>query len=177
MNKMTLISSTVLLAAGCAGAPATVVQVPEALKPAANEKLVRVVPARGDQIYECREKKDKPAGQAVTYDWVFVAPAAELYDGNGKPIGKHYAGPSWEAADGSKIVGKVKQLSKAPADGAIPWLLLEAKSAGKDGAFSQVTSVQRVATVGGVAPSGGCTLAGYQVRVPYSADYYFFSAK
>jgi hypothetical protein len=173
MNQRILLPLSALFIAGCASAPSAVVQVPSALKPAANEKLVRVVPARGDQIYECREKKD----QAGVYDWAFVAPQAELYDGNGKPIGKHYAGPSWEAADGSKIVGKVKQLSKAPADGAIPWLLLEAKSAGKDGAFSNVTSVQRVATVGGVAPAGGCPLAGFQVRIPYTADYYFFSAK
>jgi len=171
MNKLTLITSSLLLAAGCASQPTSTVQVPEALKPAANEKLVRVVPARGDQIYECREVK------AGTYDWAFVAPAAELYDGNGRKIGIHYAGPSWEAADGSKIVGKVKQLSKAPADGAIPWLLLEAKSAGKDGDFSRITSVQRVATVGGVAPAGGCPLAGYKIAIPYSADYYFFTAK
>jgi hypothetical protein len=173
MNKIILISSSVLLAAGCASTPTAVVQVPEALKPAANEKLVRVVPAKGDQIYECREKKD----QAGAYDWAFVAPQAELFDGNGKQIGTHYAGPSWEAADGSKIVAKVKQLSAAPAAGNIPWLLLEAKSAGKDGAFSKVTSIQRVATVGGVAPAGGCPLAGTQVRIPYRADYYFFSSK
>ena len=168
MNKTTLISSCVLLAAGCA-----TTQVPEALKPEANQKLALVVHAKGEQVYECREKKD----QAGAYDWAFIAPQAGLFDGNGKQIGKHYAGPSWEAADGSKIVGKVKQLSAAPADGAIPWLLLDAKSAGKDGAFSRITSVQRVATVGGVAPPNGCPLAGYRVEIPYTADYYFFTAK
>jgi hypothetical protein len=167
----------VLLAAGCAATPKSSLQVPDALKPGAGEKLVRVVPARGDQIYECRERKDQPADQPVAYDWAFVAPAAELFDDDGKQIGKHYAGPSWEAADGSKIVGKVKQLSAAPAARAIPWLLLEAKSAGKEGTFSRVTSIQRVATVGGVAPAGGCAQAGTQARVPYTADYYFFTEK
>jgi len=107
----------------------------------------------------------------------FRSAQAGLFDGNGKQVGKHYAGPSWEATDGSKIVGKVKQSAAAPATGAIPWLLLEAKSAGKDGVFSRVTSVQRVATVGGVAPPNGCPLAGYRVEIPYTADYYFFTAK
>lgn len=166
MNKMILISS--LLLAGCA-----TTQVPDALKPAANQSLAMVVHAKGEQIYECREKKD----QAGAYDWAFIAPQAELLDGNGKPIGKHYAGPSWEAADGSKIVGSLKQRVDAPVSGAIPWLLLDAKSTGKEGAFTKFTSVQRVATVGGVAPSIGCALAGLRAEIPYTADYYFFSSK
>ena len=160
--------SLAALAAGCA-----TTQVPVALKPEANQKLALIVHAKGEQIYECREKKD----QAGAYDWAFIAPQAGLFDGNGKQIGKHYAGPSWEAPDGSKIVGKVKQSAAAPAAGSIPWLLLDAKSAGKEGAFSKITSVQRVATVGGVAPPNGCPLAGYRVEIPYAADYYFFTAK
>lgn len=147
------------LAAGCA----STVPVPDALKPGANESLALIVPARGVQIYECR------AG-----NWVFVAPDAELFDRAGKKIGSHYAGPHWEAADGSKVVGAVKQRADAPAAGDIPWLLLGAKSVGGEGAFSKVTSIQRVATVGGIAPAAGCTAPGV-ARVPYSADYYFFS--
>ena len=147
--------------AACAGT----VQVPDKLKPA-NESLSMIVPAKGDQIYECREAK-----------WVFVAPEADLFDGAGKKIGKHYAGPHWEAADGSRIVGAVKERADAPAAGAIPWLLLSAKSVGPEGAFSKVTSIQRVATKGGVAPAGNCSQAGAKARVPYTADYYFFTAR
>ena len=150
------------LTAGCAGT----VQVPEKLRPAANESLALVVPAKGDQIYECREAK-----------WVFVAPEADLFDAAGKKIGRHYAGPHWEAADGSRIVGAVKERADAPAAGAIPWLLLSAKSVGPEGAFSKVTSIQRVATKGGVAPAGNCSEAGAKARVPYTADYYFFTSK
>ncbi len=175
MNKTILFSSLVLLAAGCASQHSTrpAVQVPSALNPGAGEMLMLVVSARGQQIYECREKKE----QAGAYDWAFVAPEAELFDGSGKKIGKHYAGPSWEAADGSKIVGKVKQLAAAPDAASIPWLLLEAKSAGNDGAFSKVTSVQRVATAGGVMPPNGCSVAGMRVGVAYTADYYFYTAR
>ena len=151
-----------MLTAGCAGT----VQVPEKLRPAANESLALVVPAKGDQIYECREAK-----------WVFVAPEADLFDAAGKKIGRHYAGPHWEAADGSRIVGAVKERADAPAAGAVPWLLLSAKSVGPEGSFSKVTSIQRVATKGGVAPAGDCSHAGARARVPYTADYYFFTAK
>jgi len=150
------------LIAGCA----STVPVPDTLKPAANESLALIVPAKGVQIYECRAGK-----------WVFVAPEAELFDRGGKKIGSHYAGPHWESADGSKIVGAVKQRADAPGAGNIPWLLLGTKSLGSEGAFSKVTSIQRVATVGGVAPADSCAQAGAQARVDYSADYYFFTSK
>jgi hypothetical protein len=62
--------------------------------------------------------------------------------------------------------------------GAIPWLLLGAKSVGPDGSFSKVTSIQRVNTTGGAAPTSGCSkaTAGTPARVPYTADYYFFKS-
>jgi hypothetical protein len=41
-------------------------------------------------------------------DWAFVAPEAELFDAQRRPVGKHYAGPKWERADGSKVAGTVK---------------------------------------------------------------------
>jgi hypothetical protein len=170
--------SLAALAAGCASsqAPNSRVQVPEQLRPAANERLAFVVPAKGDQIYECREVAGKPGG-AASYDWAFVAPEAVLFDVTGKKIGRHYAGPHWESDDGSKVVGAVKQRSDAQSAKDIPWLLLGTKSVGANGSFSGVTSIQRVSTVGGAAPAGGCPLAGYKIRVPYTADYYFFTAK
>jgi hypothetical protein len=161
--------------AGCAGMqPAsTAADVPEKLKPGASESLAMVSAAKGVQIYECRASKDR-AGE---YDWVFIAPEADLFDAGGtKKIGRHYAGPHWEAADGSTIVGAVREHADAPVDGSIPWLLLSAKSVGPEGSFSRVTSVQRLHTVGGVAPKG-CFQAevGMQLRIGYSADYYFFT--
>ncbi len=165
------------LVTGCAGthSPKAAVAVPDKLKPGANETLTMIVPAKGVQIYECRAAKD-PAG---AYEWAFVAPEAELYDAGGRRIGKHYAGPHWESADGSKIVGAVKERVDASAPDAIPWLLLTAKSVGSGGAFSKVTSIQRVNTVGGVAPKTGCSqaTAGAPARIQYTADYYFFTAK
>ncbi|HYS16576.1 MAG TPA: DUF3455 domain-containing protein [Candidatus Binatia bacterium] len=163
----------VLLVGACAG-PTSTISVPDKLKPAMTESLSMIVRAKGVQIYECRAKTD----QAGAYEWAFVAPEADLFDARGNKTGKHYAGPHWESTDGSKIFGSVKERADAPT-GAIPWLLLSAKSVGPDGAFSKVTSIQRVNTVGGVAPAAGCSqaVAGTSARINYTADYYFFTAR
>ena len=109
---------------------------------------------------------------------LFVAPEADLYDERGNLIGRHYAGPTWQATgDGSKVVGTVKTRADAPESGAIPWLLLSTKSVGGSGYFSDVTSIQRVATHGGVAPGSACPHDGLVARVNYTADYHFFSAR
>jgi hypothetical protein len=164
--KRTIIVAA-LAASGCASQqPARSIDVPQTLKPGATEELAMIVPAKGVQIYECRDAK-----------WAFIAPEAELYDANGKRIGRHYAGPSWEAADGSRIVGAVKSRADAPGAGNIPWLLLSAKSVGAEGTFSRMTSVQRVSTSGGVAPAGACAASGEKARVGYTADYYLFAPK
>lgn len=168
-KSMSLLCSSLLLVA-CEST--AVVEVPHTLKPGANETLAMILPARGVQIYECHPKKDTGA----EYEWVFVAPEAELLDARGNTIGRHGAGPYWQAADGSRFVGTLKQRADAPVAGAIPWLLLTAKSNGPDGSFSNVSSVQRVKTAGGLAPAAGCTRdsAGTTARVSYTADYYFF---
>lgn len=149
------------------------VVVPDLLRAPASESLLRTLSADGVQVYECRAKQAQAGGA----EWVFVAPEARLSDAEGKPVGKHYAGPTWEALDGSKVVGTVKAKVDAPEAGAIPWLLLETHAVGPRGAFSKVTSVQRVATVGGVAPADGCTSAtiGQSARVPYRAQYALYA--
>ncbi len=164
------------LVAACASPQRpTVVKVPETLKPGVNEALAMIVPAMGVQIYECRARRDSGGG----YEWAFVAPEADLFDARGKRIGRHDAGPHWESTDGSKILGTLKERADAPVPDAIPWLLLTAKSVGSEGSFSKVTSVQRVNTVGGVAPKAGCSQAavGTPARINYTADYYFFTSK
>src|SRR6266704_1241294 len=83
-------------------------------------------------------------------------PEADLFDLSGKKIGKHYAGPTWESNDGSKVVGEVKARDDGPAPTAIPWLLLRAKSTSGNGAFSRTQAIQRLYTVGGQAPAESC---------------------
>jgi hypothetical protein len=163
-----------LLLAACQHGPRAdrLVDVPPQLKPPAGETLAMVVKATGVQIYECR------AGNDDAYRWVFVAPEAQLFDERGATLGRHYAGPHWEAPDGSKVAGSLRERAEAPRPGAIAWLLLDARSVGASGAFSRVTSIQRVNTVGGSAPPTACARGngGDTARVPYSADYYLFTA-
>ena len=178
MSKVSNLTGFLLmiLVTGCATPQSmmAVTKVPDKLRPASNESLAMIVPAKGVQIYECRARKDQAGG----YEWAFVAPEADLFDPHGNRIGRHYAGPHWEATDGSKILGTLKERVDAPAADAIPWLLLGTKSVGPAGSFSKVTSIQRVNTVGGIVPKTECSQAtvGTPARINYTADYYFFAA-
>lgn len=165
----------VLFVADAAADSGTASAVPESLKAPANEVPSLETQATGVQIYECSASKADPA----RFEWAFKAPEADLLDGLGEKIGKHYAGPTWESNDGSRVVGEVKAKDAGPDAGAIPWLLLAAKSTSGKGVFSQTLSVQRLYTVGGKAPADGCdqARAGKEARVPYRARYIFFTAK
>jgi hypothetical protein len=140
--------------------------VPAKLEPPQGAALIGKYAAKGVQIYVCTTK-------AGTNEWVFKAPEAELRDAQGQVFAKHYAGPSWEAADGSKIVGTVLASEAAPATGAIAWLLLSAKTSGA-GVLAQARFVQRINTSGGAAPAGSCPTIGAEERVSYSADYVIY---
>jgi hypothetical protein len=153
-----------------ATAAATAQQVPEALRAPANEQLVMQVHAKGDQIYSCKVDGPQPA-------WTLKAPEAQLFDKDGKTFGKHFAGPSWEASDGSRVVGKAAANVPSPDADSIPWLLVKVVSHAGEGVLAQVTSIQRINTKGGKAPATGCDAAhaGQEVRVAYSADYLFYA--
>ena len=126
MKKQHVVAMTMVsVFAGCAAFElGTVPAAPDNLRPAASEVLSMGVQATGVQIYECNAAKDAPA----KFEWIFKAPEAELFDRTGYRIGKHYAGPTWESNDGSKVVGEVKAQDNGPDVDAIPWLLLGAKS-------------------------------------------------
>jgi hypothetical protein len=157
-----------LAVAQAAAQPPSLADLPTALKPAGLSVYLEV-PATGVQIYTCA-KND--AGAAA---WAFKAPEATLFDTAKQQIGKHYAGPTWEALAGGKVVGAVKGNAPAPEAGAIPWLLLDIKSSEGAGVFNQAKGILRVSTHGGVAPAQGCDAAhaGQEARVPYTATYLF----
>ena len=141
-------------------------EIPAKLAPPQERPLVGKYAAKGVQVYVCSVK-----GSAN--EWGFKAPQAELIDAQGRPFAKHYAGPAWEAPDGSKIVGKVLANEPAPKAGAIPWLLLSTESSGS-GVLAGTRFVQRVNTSGGVGPIGMCPTVGAEQRVDYTADYIFY---
>ena len=153
---------------------ATTDTTPDALKPPRNATLLLAAHGEGVQIYTCQSAKD----DASRFSWTLAAPEASIADQDGKPVGKHYAGPTWEAGDGSKVVGEVIARDDGPDASAIPWLLLRAKSASGHGRLGAVTFIQRLHTVGGQSPTAGCSAAtvDHVVRVDYSADYNFYVA-
>jgi Protein of unknown function (DUF3455) len=171
MGKVQVAMCAVLT--GCAtSAPAPIpgpLQVPE------TQHLITRLHAVGVQVYQCQPGKNDPA----LFEWTFKQPEADLSTEAGKSIGKHYAGPTWEAHDGSKVIGEVIARSDSPKSGSIPWLLLRAKTTSGAGLFSRVMSIQRLDTVGGSAPAEGCRpdQTGQQLRVPYTADYVFYGMK
>ena len=169
------LTASLLAGSGCATVPGIAVpDVPASLRPPAGQVVYLEALASGVQIYECLPKPAEPS----TYEWAFRAPEAALADRSGRSLGKHYAGPTWESVDGSKVVGESKERDPGPNPSAIPWLLLGAKVTMGEGTFGHAKSIQRLQTVGGVAPSEPCSAAnaGQVARVSYAASYYFYRA-
>src|ERR1700686_1345920 len=104
---------------------------------APGESVVLAVHAEGAQVYDCK------AGAEGKLAWAFREPIATLM-ADGKTVGRHYAGPNWESADGSAV----------------------------GGILTPVTTVQRINTQGGKL-DGACDKAGATRSAPYSADYVF----
>jgi hypothetical protein len=113
--------------------------------------------------------------------WVFIEPVANLYADAGyhAHVGMHYLtpgqGPTWETKSGSKVIGQ-RVAACTPDSTAIPWLKLAAIFSQGPGVLDGVTFVQRLNTVGGVAPSNPGTAVGEEADVPYTAEYFFYTA-
>ena len=157
--------------AGCAAAPPA----PAPLRVPADQALIKQLHATGVQIYECQAAKNDPS----QYEWAFKAPEASLATKMGRVVAKHYAGPTWEANDGSRVVGEAIGNSPSPKPNSIPWLLLRARATAGNGIFTHVQFIQRLNTVGGSVPTAGCRAeqAGQQLRASYTADYLFYGAR
>ena len=146
--------------------------------------------AVGTQNYVCL-----PSGSGVA--WTLFTPQATLFNDEGQQIITHFFSPNpfeggtiratWEHSRDSSIVwGRVSHSSSDPnfvTPGAIPWLLVQVKEvgalAGPTGGdkLTGTTFIQRLNTVGGAAPSTGCsqpTDIGAKAFVPYTADYFFY---
>ncbi|MFO0647921.1 MAG: DUF3455 domain-containing protein [Polyangiales bacterium] len=139
------------------------------LTPAADQTLAFVFHAVGTQNYVCN---------AAGTGWTFVGPRADLLDDHHHVVGTHFASaagptrPEWRFRDGSAVI-MARASGVTVSSTAVPWLLLNAVSYEGAGRFSEITSIQRLSTVGGVAPSAPCT-AGASSSVPYEADYFFY---
>lgn len=164
--------TTLLTAPQAAHAKQVTPDVPVELRVPEGNSLFLVGHAVGVQIYGCTVTASGTA-------WTLLAPRADLYGDNGRLIATHFAGPTWQADDGSRVVGqKVAGVIVDPT--AIPWLKLSAAStaSGPDGdRLAHTTFVQRLNAVGGLPPAASecdATSVGVRAEVPYTADYYFW---
>ena len=152
-----------LLAASLVDATAQT-SLPQAIA-APGETAILTLHAEGAQVYECKTSADGALA------WVFREPIATLFS-DGKTVGRHYAGPTWEYTDGSAVVGQVAGTAPGQVAMDIPWLKLTIASRRGNGVLSPTTTVQRINTMGGKL-NGACYKAGTYESVPYSADYVF----
>ena len=133
--------------------------------------------ASGTQNYAC-------TATATGFAWTFTGPRANLYDLRGRVIITHFGGPTWQANDGSKVVGTLSG-SQTVDPNSIPWLLLSGKAtpggagAGSGGLLAKTTFIQRLLTRGGLAPAAStcnARTAGSTAAVPYTAEYVFWKS-
>src|SRR5262249_31970646 len=138
--RIAIFALSIVAASTLAGAASA--QVPPAIA-APGESAVVTLHAEGAQVYECK------AGSDGKLAWGSASRSRRCCS-NGKPVGRHYAGPNWEHVDGSAVVGKAvaNVAGKTPSD--IPWLKLEVTAHRGSGLLSGVTTVQRINTQGGV---------------------------
>jgi hypothetical protein len=175
---------------GAAAAGQADPSIPPVLVPAGVTPFLRAH-AVGTQNYVC-----VASGSGLA--WQFYGPQATLFVrvfGFEQQVTTHFLSPNpdetgvaratWQGSfDSSRVWARASQIVNDPAiigAGNIPWLLLERVGSRRGptggGLLSQATHIQRIHTVGGVAPSTGCsqsTDAGAFALVPYGTDYVFF---
>jgi hypothetical protein len=155
----------------------TCAPIPDILKVEEGNCLVLQTFARGFQIYQVKRSATDP----TVFSWVNIAPLADLYtrpDFHNEVI-HHFAGPTWEfikgPEKGEKIVAKkVQGITKDVS--AIQWLLLKAVDS-LSTPNNKITFVQRICTVGGLAPTTVADEAhlGQLDSIPYTASYLFYA--
>lgn len=162
--------------AGVAQAGPAEPSVPGTIAVRDGHKVFLIGNAVGVQIHTC-------SAVGSGYGWRFAGPRATLYGDNGKLLMTHFAGPSWQTTDGSKVMAVLDENASITVDQtAIPWLRLRVTShtAGADGdRLAGTTYIQRLQTTGGLAPSPELCNAGSLgdvAEIPYTAVYAFWKA-
>lgn len=181
-----LASTLTVLLVGCAADPgnladdvaeeAAALSVPSGLEVPADQHLTLEAHGIGFQVYECT---DTGNGHA----WTFRAPAALLFAPDGEIVASHFggvdvglpAGVYWQSTlDGSRVHGG--NAIAVPNPGAVAQLRLTSLDNAGNGIFSPTTFIQRLQTVGGLAPTTPCGRIGSRLPVFYQAEYFFYAA-
>lgn len=147
---------------------------PPSLEAGTRETLLETLNAAGEATYRC-----EPAGGRLV--WTPVGTEATLVDSARRNVGELVPGGRFVAFDGSDVVGHVASEAIVSA-GALPWQRIVAPAhlnpaQSAHGRFTNVSSIQRVSTRGGLPPRADCSVIGLSELVPYFATYRFFMRK
>src|SRR5262249_55468174 len=137
MPRIGAAAATLLLLTATAHAA----ELPDAIQ-TKGETPVVTLHAEGAQVYECK------AGSGGKLTWAFREPIAPLF-ADGKTVGRHYAGPNWEHADGSAVTAKAAGNAPGATANDIPLLKLEVTARRGSGTLANVSTGQRIDTAGG----------------------------
>lgn len=173
-NRSLLTAAVLALALPAAAAIPEPAGLAAGLRAPATEEPSFMLNGNGAYIYQCRQSPLDPNA----YEWGFVAPDATLYDGSRTTARHATVGLYESASDRSSTSGVVRSSQSAGATN-LPWVLIRAQPLSENGLFANVTSIQRVNTVGGAAPTTGCgpDNTGAEQRVDFRADYYFYKRR
>jgi hypothetical protein len=165
--------------------------VPGDIQVEAGNRVFLAAHAIGTQNYICLPS-------VSGFAWTLVGPQATLFNEGDHQVMTHFLSPNPEEAgtaratwhdsvDSSAVWARAIATSSNAAyvaPGAIPWLLLErvGAQAGPNGTgkMTPTTFIHRLNTIGGMAPSTGCSVSsdvGRRAFVPYEADYFFYRAR
>jgi len=143
--------------------------------------------AVGTQNYVCQ-----PSPSIGQVAWTLFTPEATLFSDQREQLITHFNSPNpdeggtivratWQDSQDTSTVWAKAVASASVTPGAIAWVKLQVVGArgGPTGGdtLSGTTFIQRLNTVGGLAPSTGCDLPtdiGHRAFMPYRADYFFY---
>ena len=149
----------------------------------------------GTQNYECQ-----PAASVGRVAWTLFTPQATLFSDQQEQLTTHFFSPNpfepsptpfangpvrvtWQDSRDTSIVWAKLTGSAMVSPNAIPWLRLQMTGVQVGptggGTLAVTTFIQRLNTVGGLAPATGCNIptdVGRKAFVPYTADYFFYKA-
>jgi hypothetical protein len=144
----------------------------------------------GTQNYECQ-----PSPTIGQVAWTLFTPQATLFNDQSEQLITHFFSPNpeevgtpvrvtWEDSRNTSTVWAKLVASASVTPGAIAWLKLQVVGTrqGPTGGdtFSGTTFIQRLNTVGGLAPTTDCALPtdiGNKAFIPYTADYFFYRSQ
>jgi hypothetical protein len=181
--------------------------VPSNIQVPAGSKAFLEGHAVGTQDYTCLPCPNPATAMCPDvsgFAWILFTPQAILFTDNVRQVITHFFSPNpfedntnpgviadgtiratWQDSRDTSTVWAMAIAASSDAafvaPGALPWLLLDVVGA-QDGPtgghrLTSTALIQRLNTVGGIAPSTGCALAtdvGKRASVPYTADYLFY---